>query len=84
MPRMTAPRFATNPPPTVGGLLHGEVQESPSQEFHKFARGETIAAPFRLSGWVLLGLVIVVGLCGYIGGTWIIDHLARRRRRERL
>ncbi len=80
MPRMTAPRFATNPPPTVGTST--ARSQSPSQEFQFAAKA--LASPFRLSGWVLLGLVIVVGLCGYIGGTWIIDHLARRRRRERL
>ena len=67
MPRMTAPRFATNPPPTVGTST--ARSQSPSQEFQFAAKA--LASPFRLSGWVLLGLVIVVGLCGYIGGTWI-------------
>jgi len=71
---------ARSGPPLIAVSAASASSQNPEDAF-QFA-SKALASPFRMNKLVLAGLVIVLGLCGYIGGTWIMDQLARRRARE--
>ncbi len=79
MPLVSAPGFASPPPLTLAAS--GPKSQNPTGIIQFASRA--VPSAFRSNKWVLLGLIVVVGLCGYIGGTWIMDQLARRRVRQR-